>query len=222
MTHNSTIAMLEKHHGGASFSETMRTTAAGRFDAGFWATWEQWIAPNLSEIPVIADFGCGPGMLLNLLRQRYATAQLFGIECAPYMIDAIDKTVCEVIEHDLHHPHLALTAHSLDAAISVHVLHELNQPLNNLQAIHRCLKPHGRAIIMDWIRAPLKDYLAMQQCDISQADHAKWVDVFTHFMEHNRYTSDDMTWLLGQSGFQVLHYEPLQQGRFGRWVVEAI
>jgi len=98
----------------------------------------------------------------------------------------------------------------------------LNQPLSNLREIRRCLKPGGRAIVMDWIRAPLADYLAAQQHDINSLNDNKLADVFTHFMEHNRYTQEDMTWLLEQMGFQVLYEETLQGGRFGRWVVELI
>ena len=220
MTHDSTVAMLEKHHGGAAFTQVMRETAAGRFDSGFWATWQQWIAPILSQPPVMADFGCGPAMLLHLLREKYPNAQLFGVEFAPYMIEAIDKDLCELVVHDLHQSQIAIADHSLDVATSIHVLHELQQPLNNLREIRRCLKPGGRAIIMDWIRAPLVDYLANQQSDINTLQDNKLADVFTHFMEHNRYTQQDMTWLLKQVGFQVLHEETLPGGRFGRWVVE--
>jgi len=222
MTDNATIAMLEKHHGGAAFTQVMRDTALGRFDQGFWATWRQWIEPILSQPPVIADFGCGPAMLLHLLREKYPDAKLFGVEFAPYMIEAIDKNLCELVVHDLHQSQVAIADHSLDAVISVHVLHELNQPLSNLREIRRCLKPGGRAIVMDWIRAPLADYLAAQQHDINSLNDNKLADVFTHFMEHNRYTQEDMTWLLEQMGFQVLYEETLQGGRFGRWVVELI
>jgi len=220
MTHDSTVAMLEKHHGGAAFTQVMRETAAGRFDSGFWATWQQWIAPILSQPPVMADFGCGPAMLLHLLREKYPNAKLFGVEFAPYMIEAIDKNLCELVVHDLHQSQIAIADHSLDVATSIHVLHELQQPLNNLREIRRCLKPGGRAIIMDWIRAPLVDYLANQQPDINTLQDDKLANVFTHFMEHNRYTQQDMTWLLKQVGFQVLHEETLPGGRFGRWVVE--
>lgn len=219
-SHDSTVTQLEKHHGGAAFTQVMRDTAAGRFDQGFWDTWQQWIAPVLSHPPVLADFGCGPAMLLHLLREKYADARLIGVEFAPYMIEAIDKNLCELVVHDLHDSQLAIADHSLDAATSVHVLHELSQPLSNLREIHRCLKPQGRAIIMDWIRTPLVDYLAMQQHNITTLDEAKLANIFTHFMEHNRYTQPDMTALLQRVGFEVLFYETLQRGQFGRWVVQ--
>ncbi|MEZ5671724.1 MAG: class I SAM-dependent methyltransferase [Thiotrichaceae bacterium] len=221
MTHDSTVTMLEKHHGGAAFAQLMRETATGRFDQGFWETWERWIAPVLSQPPVLADFGCGPAMLLRLLRAKYAEARLIGVEFAPYMVEAIDKNLCELVVHDLHQSQLSIADHCLDAAVSVHVLHELNQPLSNLREIHRCLKPQGRAIIMDWIRTPLVDYLAMQQHDINISDEKKLSNIFIHFMEHNRYTQQDMTALLQHVGFEVLHYETLQRGQFGRWVVQS-
>jgi len=39
-------------------------------------------------------------------------------------------------------------------------------------------------------------------------------------MEHNRYSRQDVAWMLEQIGFKVLENVPLKEGRFGRWVVE--
>jgi len=66
--------------------------AARRYDA--WATAQAGIAAALARrIPAafhplkIVDLGCGTGLLIALLRERYAAAELVGIDIAKGMVD---------------------------------------------------------------------------------------------------------------------------------------
>ena len=220
-----TLTLLAQHHrDGPEFMQLMKETAPNRFGDAFWATWEQWIVPVLSEQPQIADFGCGPGMLLALLREHYPEAHLIGVECAPWMLEGLERQLYEVIEHDLHDPNLPIADHSLDAITNIVCIHEMSQPIRLLQSIHRCLKPGGRCLITDWVRVPLERYIAKEMTeDIfdRHTHHEKLSDIFTHFMEHNRYSHDDVIWMLQQVGFVIRENLPLQEGHFGQWVVEA-
>jgi len=220
-----TLNTLAQHHGGdgQKFMQLMQETAAGRFDEAFWAVWADWIAPILSEPAQIADFGSGPGALLQPLRERYPQARFIGVECAPYMLDMLDNSLYEVIDHDLQQPNLPIADNSLDAITAIFCLHETSQPIRLLQSIQRCLKPGGRSLIIDWVRAPLESYIAAETSeDIfdNQTSHETLNNLFTHFMEHNRYSRQDVAWMLEQIGFKVLENVPLKEGRFGRWVVE--
>jgi ubiquinone/menaquinone biosynthesis C-methylase UbiE len=217
-----TLTTLAEHHGdGEIFRQLMKDTAAKRFDEGFWENWENWIAPVLSQPAQIADFGSGPAILLQNLRDRYPEAHLIGVECAPWMLE-VENSHYELIEHDLHQANIPITDNSLDAITAIFVIHELTQPIQFLKSIHRCLKPGGRGLIVDWVRAPLETYLIHQNyADIFSANnHDELSNLFTHFMEHNRYSRDDVAWMLQQIGFKVLENVPLQEGCFGRWVVE--
>jgi len=217
-----TLTALAQHHvDGQKFMQLMKDTAANRFDDAFWAVWADWISPVLSEPPRIADFGSGPCMLLQQLAERYPQAQLIGVECAPWMLAELSR--CQVIEHDLHEANLPIADNSLDAITAIFVVHEMTQPIQLLQSIHRCLKPGGRCLIVDWVRAPLDGYIASEATeDIFDSDtsHETLSNIFTHFMEHNRYSRDDVAWMLQRMEFNVLENVPLQGGRFGRWIVE--
>ncbi|OAD23444.1 Methyltransferase type 11 domain protein [Candidatus Thiomargarita nelsonii] len=219
-----TLTTLAQHHvDGQKFMQVMKDTAANRFDDAFWAVWADWISPVLSEPPQIADFGSGPGMLLQKLYDRYPQAHLIGVECAPWMLAELDKSRYKVIEHDLHEANLPIADNSLDAIIAIFVIHEMTQPIQLLQSIHRCLKPGGRCLIVDWVRVPLDGYIASEATeDIfdSNTSHDTLSNIFTHFMEHNRYSRDDVAWMLQRMGFSVLENAPLQKGRFGQWIVE--
>lgn len=219
---NNTLNLLEQHHvDGENFKQLMIATAPNRFNDQFWATWNQWIAPVLGEPAAIADFGCGPGSLLNSLRDHYPTAKLIGVECASWMMEDSEQRRYELIEHDLQDPNLPIADNSLDAITNIVCIHELSQPITLLQSIHRCLKPGGRCLITDWVRAPLELYMTHEaKDDIFNTNHKDLSNLFTHFMEHNRYSNEDVAWLLLQLNFNILDNVSLKDGRFGQWIVE--
>jgi len=217
--------MLAKHHrDGAAFAQMMKDTFDGRFNEDFWAMWEQNIEPALSDVPVVLDLGTGPGLLLKAVVERYPQARAIGVECADYMLDAADDLPegCEIIAADLHDPHLPLEDGSVDAAVASVVLHEMHQPVRALQEVARCLKPGGRLYVLDWVRAPLAQYLEDTELDVFAADTPVEAleDLFIHFIEHNRFSADDLVFLLENTGFRVLETAALKDGRQARIIAE--
>ncbi len=222
-----TQEILAKHHrDGAWFAELMRETYAGRFDEKFWNSWEALIEPVLGPTPRILDLGSGPGLFLRDLTARYPEGEAIGVECAPYMLEAMGELPprARVIESDLHDPRLPLEAGSVDAALASVVLHEMSQPIRALKEVRRCLKPGGRLYLLDWVRAPLERYLAEEADEArvfgDEIDAAELDDIFTHFIEHNRFSIDDLAYLLERCGFRLLDKTPLKEGRFARLVAE--
>jgi len=219
-----TLTLLAQHHcGGQPFVQKMKDSGNNRFGEEFWRAWDIYILPVLSEPPRIADFCCGPGVLLSRLRERYPKAHLIGVECAPWMLETLDSTHYEVIDHDLQTPNMPIADNSLDAITNIFCLHEMVQPIRLLQSIHRCLKPGGRCFITDWVRASLDSYVAEEiSADIfdQKTSEEKLDNIFTHFIEHNRYTQNDIIWLLQSMNFTVLESGALQGGKFWQWIVE--
>jgi arsenite methyltransferase len=222
-----TQAMLAKHHrDGEHFAELMKRTFADRFDDRFWAEWERWIVPVYSEQPVVLDLGTGPGLFLQALVDYHPGIRAIGVECAPYMLQAAVELPqgCEILQEDLHDPRLALADGSVDAANASVVLHEMHQPLRTLQEVHRCLKPGGRFYIHDWVRAPLEVYIRAQTEEAAVFNPAtptgELEDLFIHFIEHNRFSREDLIYMLNMSGFAVLHSTISKEGRFARIVAE--
>ncbi len=219
---NNTLSLLKQHHnGGTEFVELMKNSASDRFNPDFWQSWATWIAPVLSDVPKIADFGCGPGMLLQMLRQRYPHSHLIGVEYAPYMLEVLTPELYDVIAHDLHETQMPIVANSLDAITLIYCLHELNQPITALKTVYDTLKFGGRCFIMDWVRVPLPVYLTSQVTqDVFSADNKTLRDIFTHFIEHNRYLANDVSWLLEEIGFTILEQTQTKSEQFVHWIVE--
>ncbi|MBN4079400.1 methyltransferase domain-containing protein [Beggiatoa alba] len=220
-----TQAMLAKHHrDGEAFAQMMKDTYAGRFNEAFWAVWAERVEPILSDSPVVLDLGTGPGLFLEDVSQRYPQIKAIGVECAEYMLEAAKSLPnnCEVIIADLHDPHLLLADSSVDAVVASVVLHEMHQPVRTLHEMHRCLKPGGIFYVMDWVRAPLAQYLENTALPVfdRQTRVDELEDLFVHFIEHNRFSIDDLAFMLESTGFRVLEKTPLKNGQMARVVAE--
>jgi arsenite methyltransferase len=215
--------ILAKHHrNGEAFVELMKETYANRFGEAFWTTWDKYVAPLLEKDSVVLDLGTGPGLFLQDLVARHPGVRAVGVECAPWMLEVTKDLPdgCEVICEDLHDPHLPFEDASVDAALASVVLHEMHQPVRSLMEMQRCLKPGGLLFVLDWVRAPLQVYLENQEEPERAFNRDTPVDeledLFIHFIEHNRFSSDDLQYLLEHTGFEIVHFEHYNNNRFVR------
>ncbi|WP_160142023.1 class I SAM-dependent methyltransferase [Nitrincola tapanii] len=213
---------LERHHGGNGALAAERTFASHQrnHDDVFMAFWARHsnLQPNQSQ--QIADLGCGPGLFLKDLSNAHPSWQLTGIECAPYMLERIEtlpKNI-QVRIADLNAPARELFSDAtLDLALANRLVHELHQPITLFCQLRHWLKPGGRLLLVDMVRQPIKNYLshelkgqALRDLDLSPA---QLHDLFQHFLEHNRYTSEDLCDLLTLCGFEILEVEAIRSGR---------
>lgn len=222
-----TEEMLAKHHrDGERFAQLMKESFDSRFDELFWNAWRQWVEPVYSASPVVIDLGAGPGLFVKALATRYPGIRAIGVEVAPYMLQAVGDLPdgCEIIAEDLHEPKLPLADDSVDAVMCSVVLHEMDQPLRALQEISRVMRRGGRFYIADWVRAPLEVYVRNQTDEAKlfggEITTAELDDFFIHFTEHNRYSREDLIYLLNHTGFAVIHSEIAKEGRYTRIVAE--
>jgi SAM-dependent methyltransferase len=202
-----TLAHLQGHHGDfAAFRDLMIETSPGRFGPLFWGAIEQLAQPRADG--TFVDLGCGPGVLLGHLRQRYAAARVIGVEMQPAMLDAA-RTVAadsgaEIVEADLA-AEVPLPDGIADMVTAIHVLHEIPRPMQFLATLRRLLKPGGVLVLYDWVRRPLRDYLE---------DRALSDDSIEHFREHCLYAPEDIEWMLGQHGFSIRETLGRRGGRY--------
>ena len=216
-----TQQMLAKHHrDGEAFARLMIETFDSRFNDEFWSLWKEKLAPALADGGAVVDLGTGPGMFLRALLQHHPDIQAYGVECAPYMLDAVDKLPhnAHIITADLHDPHLPLEDCSVDVAVASVVLHEMHQPVKTLKEIQRSLKPGGLFYILDWVRAPLEVYLQNNELDVfaSETSAEQLEDLFVHFIEHNRFSREDLEFMLQRCGFAFNESTSLLSGRQAR------
>lgn len=215
---------LEAHHGGAQFHDVMVRSFASRFGDAFWSLWSEQITPYHDDTPTYIDMGCGPGLMLEAWRQRFPQASLHGVELQSYMLDTARKVGqridASIHEADLHTVRLPLADGTADAVLSTAVIHEMREPVGMLREVRRLLAPTGRLVLMDWVRVPLTQYLGAWDDDPLAADaepelRANRID---HFMEHNKFSADDLRWLVERCGFVIETALERRSGQF-LWIV---
>jgi SAM-dependent methyltransferase len=197
------------------FLQRLVSSHADRFGANFWAMFSSQIAPMLPPQPVIIDLGCGPGLFLRDLGERYPQATLFGYDVTPAMIAHGQQlptpgprptlAVHDVATQPL--PHADGTVHLVTMTS---VLHVLDNPQPVLAEIRRLLAPHGLFVLHDWIRMPLQTYFAWRQERQEEEPDVSRQRSFRLFPAHCKYTTEDWQWLLGEAGFVIRHQTQLR------------
>lgn len=218
----STQAYLERHHGGDGKRAAQRTLESHQrnHDEVFQAFWNQHVSLSSDAECHIIDLGCGPGLFLQDLHQRYPHARLTGVECAPYMLDQVPdlpKAIdIQVADLNLDLPDL-FAPHSVDVAVANRLVHELHQPVSLFRNLQYWLKPGGVFILVDMVRQPLKSYITheLKGTDLNSTEltDSRLEDLFIHFLEHNRYHVEDLVDLLTLCQFNLLAVEPIRSGR---------
>ena len=228
MTLEKTQQQILKHHGGdgAKACERIAKTFDKRHDEDFWRFWEESVATNYQPSDGILDLGAGIGQFVAACATRYPKSTVYGIEAAPYMLEAqLDLPEnAQILVDDLHDPHAPIEVNSLGMVMANMVVHELTQPIKMFKAAYQWLKPGGRLCVIDIVRQPLAEYLAYRYPDISPYDDQTSVedleDAFEHFLEHNRYHPEDIVAMLEMGGFEIVANTPQKVGRFVRIVAE--
>jgi len=107
---------------------------------------------------ILADIGCGPGLLTTLIAQKFPRLRVLGLDTAQEMVKTANANAVslgfegrvEFREGNIQS--LPLPDHSLDFAISSLSLHHWSEPGRGLAEIHRALKPGGQVLLIDMRR----------------------------------------------------------------------
>jgi SAM-dependent methyltransferase len=189
------------------FLQRLVATHAERFAAH--------VAPALPPRPVVIDLGCGPGLFLRDLGERYPQATLYGYDLTPAMISYGQQLPATgarptLAVHDLTTqslPHANGTVHLVTMSS---VLHVIDEPVPVLDEIRRVLAPGGIFLLHDWIRMPLPAYLQWRTEHQGEEPDVSRRRGFRLFAVHNKYTPEDWQWLLAEAGFVIRHQAQLR------------
>ena len=193
----------------------MVTSHAERFGEAFWAFFSARVAPSLPARPLMIDLGCGPGLFLRDLGERYPAAMLHGYDVTPAMIAYGQQLPCAgarptLALHDVATqplPHATGTVHLVSMT---GVLHLFDEPLPVLAEIRRVLAPGGLFLLHDWIRQPLSSYLAWRREQLGESEADSRRRGFRLFAVHNKYTTEDWQWLLTEAGLAIRYQTQLR------------
>lgn len=202
----------------------MITTSRERFSKKFWKYFAEYMKPLINKNTKIIDFGAGTGSFIKGYVERFPYSEIHAVEIMDYMLDELKKLKIKnlfIDVMDLHNPEPINK--TFDIAILSFIIHELIEPVSMLKFLKKILKPGGRAIILDWIRMPLKKYMEIDYTEnvvFSNLEEEKRFKLFKHFMEHNKYTESDLIYLLKKTGFKILDIRKYDSGKHIKAVIE--
>jgi ubiquinone/menaquinone biosynthesis C-methylase UbiE len=110
----------------------------------------------------VLDVGCGTGVLLERILDRYPNSHLTGIDLSPAMVAQArrrlpQRVTLAVVDAEA----LPFPTHGFDTVVSVSSFHFWPAPKPTLAELRRVLRPGGRLMLTDWC----DEYLACRLCD---------------------------------------------------------
>jgi len=188
--------------------QRMIVTHPDRFGDEYWTFFSHRVSPLVPSHPVMIDLGCGPGLLLRDLSERFPGAELHGYDVTPAMIAHGRQLqyigakptlrILDVTTEPL--PHKTGSVHLVSMSS---VLHVLDEPLPVLAEIRRVLAAGGIFLLNDWVRQSLAAYLAFRRDVMGESQPECFRRGFRLFPAQNKYTTEDWRWLLGEAGFSI-------------------
>jgi SAM-dependent methyltransferase len=172
------------------------------------------IAP-LGPKPHIVDLGCGPGLWLRDVAALRPDATLAGYDRDAKMLDAargLSLKQAKWHSADVGAPDFALKPDSCDVIGAHFFFHFFADPRHLLATMHTALRTGGSFVMTGWVRSAMADFHAFWaqaraaiESGSPDAPPANDPEAFCYqrFAEFNRYTLDDIRWLLERYGFTV-------------------
>jgi len=152
----------------------------------FWSSEHELIVRyGLKDGMDYLDCGCGPGRLIELLKDSLPALRCTGLEMDPILVEAATMKLrdrgfsdCRVIEGTAERPNLP--EQSFDFITMRLVLEHVPDPVMALQSLRRLLRPGGRLFIISndfenhtrtWPPVPELDQLYEAYCTSRRKDH---------------------------------------------------
>lgn len=163
--------------------------------------------------PRVLDLGCGPGLWLREVAALRPDATVVGYDRDSEMLahaEHLGIAQAEWRRADLGAPEFALPPAAADTVAMHFFFHFLDDPRRLLATVRAGLKPGGSLVITGWVRSPLESFLSFMGTTQERAGEGRDPETgaWRMFAAFNRYTPDDLRWLLTRSGFAVRHAEP--------------
>ncbi len=107
---------------------------------------------NLREGDVLADLGCGPGVIARYLAPKVGeTGWVYALDASPGMLENTERSLAGIRHTTIHgdiHTVDKLIKEKVDAVVLSGNIHLLSNPEKALKAIRQILKPMGKLVII--------------------------------------------------------------------------
>ncbi|MFW9848052.1 MAG: class I SAM-dependent methyltransferase [Candidatus Thorarchaeota archaeon] len=176
----------------------------------FWDVLLSLIGSNPRE--AIADFGCGPGLLLVDLVKKFQAKCAYGFDESENMLKQASHFLSEILPKEqfilqrlnLDVSQISLEPDSIDLAFAGHMFHEIKDPSDLSSQVLRALKPGGRFAVFDFISGNPEGFVKTMVKHGMDEEHAR-----ARYPHMCKYSLDDLTNFLSKSGFSNITFEKI-------------
>ena len=173
-----------------------------RYDDEFWKAFDS-LTGNASK-PVVADFGCGPGLLLTDIANRFNAHTAIALDESEQLLalaetnlkERTDLNSIDVQQVNFDAEKIQVESDSIDFAFSGFMLHEVASPSDFVSKVYKLVKSSGNYVVYDFVSGNEEMFIkTMSEHGMSEEQARKR---YPHMCKHS---ADDIVEILETSGF---------------------
>ena len=173
-----------------------------RYDVEFWKVFATLTGSE--SRPVVADFGCGPGLLLAEVANRFKAHTAIALDESEQMLALAETKLRERTELEsidiqqvnFDTDEIQVESDSIDFAFSGFTLHEVASPIDFVSKVYRLIKSTGIYVVYDLVSGNEEKYVKTMSVIGMSEEHAR--KRYPHMCKHS---ADEIVEILETSGF---------------------
>ena len=173
-----------------------------RYDDEFWKAFESLTGRKTRSI--VADFGCGPGLLLVDLANRFHAHTAIAIDESEQMLvlaethlkERTDLKSIQIQQVNFDTDKMQVDPDSIDFAFSGFMLHEVANPGDFVSKVYNLVKSGGIYVVYDYVSGNEEMFVKIMSGQRMSAEQAR--KRYPHMCKHS---ADDIIAILETSGF---------------------
>ncbi|MHA2147517.1 MAG: class I SAM-dependent methyltransferase [Candidatus Thorarchaeota archaeon] len=173
-----------------------------RYDDEFWKAFESLTSKE--PRPVVADFGCGPGLLLADVANRFNAHTAIALDESEQMLtlaktslkERTDLKSIDIQQVNFDTERIRLNPDSIDVAFSGFMLHEVASPREFVSQVYKLVRSNGICVVYDFVTGNEELFIKTMSEHGMSEEHAR--KRYPHMCKHS---ADDIVEILETSGF---------------------
>lgn len=159
---------------------------------------------------VVADFGCGPGLLLVDLVKKFQAKYVYGLDESENMLKQAARFLSEIMSDDQYtlqkinfdESRVKLEPDIIDLAFAGHMFHEITDPSDLTSQVFTTLKSGGQFAIFDFVSGNPESFVKAMVGAGMDEETAR-----ARYPHMCKYSVDDLTDFLSKAGFSDIAFE---------------
>jgi SAM-dependent methyltransferase len=174
----------------------------------FWDTLQRLV--NSRPKNVVADFGCGPGLLLVDLFKKFQAKYVYGLDESENMLKQAAQFLGEIMSEEqftlqkinFDESQIELEPDTIDFAFAGHMFHAITDPVDLALQVSTILKEGGQFAIIDFVSGNPEGFVKNMVASGMDGDAAR--ARYPHMCKHS---VDDLADFLSKAGFSDVKFE---------------